>query len=117
MEVIKEGVHFRLTNYLDKTKCQELKFIEKDETGKILDGITTEEVLYTLISRMKTLNNKRYNFYNTEFINYCKNALEALKRRKNDQADKKERRGYYRTDSNRDIREVYSTDSGFKNTE
>ena len=84
MEIINEGVEYKLRNYEDKERFQLLKFITKDAKGKIEDGTTTEEVLHVLISRVLALNRNRPNLNNRKVINNLRDALQALKDRKNE---------------------------------
>ena len=58
MERTQEGHVYKLSNYVDDNKDQEIRFMKKENGILISNGTTNEEVLAMLIDRMKYLNTK-----------------------------------------------------------
>jgi predicted flavoprotein YhiN len=94
MKVITEGHLYKLNNFEDNTKNQEIQFIEKipqtyinEPTGQMItvnDGTTNEEVLEMLINRMEYLQKKFPCKENACCITHLQEALMWLEKRTND---------------------------------
>lgn len=90
MKIIKEGVWFEL-ECTDKSN-QGLVFLHKDEeTGKIIQGTTTEEVILCIINRLETLNKRSKSFENVSAIRNLNAALYDVKQRIKNKSERKQK--------------------------
>ena len=88
MRVIKDGVMYELES-TDKS-VQILMFIHKDkDSGDIVQGTTTEEIIAMLIDRIETLNVKNKSSENDTAIRNLEIALREIKKRNKNKSDKK----------------------------
>jgi hypothetical protein len=90
MKIIKEGVWYEL-ECTDKSN-QGLVFLHKDEdTGKIIQGTTTEEVILCMINRLETLNKRSKSFENVSAIRNLNAALYDVKQRIKNKSERKQK--------------------------
>lgn len=95
MEIIKEGIIYKLNNFSNREDYQVISFVEKipsdgSSIERFQDGTTNEEVLYMLIDRLNYLNTKHYSIQNKIAKDALKTALNALKiRNKNKSTNKR----------------------------
>lgn len=108
MEIIKEGITYKLFNYSDKDKYTTIQFVEKvyprtsisdlnntyiGEGGivEMIDGITSEEIWYMMLDRYKTLDKKSHSGYNQRIIDAIKEIIGATKDRKRKKFENKKK--------------------------
>ena len=88
MRVIKEGVWYEI-DCTDKSN-QKIVFIHKNlDTGEMVPGTTTEEVIACLINRLETLNKKVGSFENVSAIRNLNAALYDVSQRSKNKSQKK----------------------------
>jgi len=80
MEVIKEGVRFRLSNF-DKKSYQEIVFTHKLPNGEYVEGTTNEEVVSMLIERFYGLQKDQFSCENKVVIELLKTVKRVLNKR------------------------------------
>lgn len=94
MEVIRPGFEYTLTNFSDKTKSQNIKFISKTD-GVVDDGTFNEEVFSMMQHRFYHLQKISHSKENSVIIALLGEIKQLLKKRLERKLDLVERKKNY----------------------
>ena len=92
MQVLKEGVIFKLLDYGSEETGQVVAFTEKGPNGRFISGTTNEEVINMMVERMIVLNKRQPANDNLIIIHYLKSVRQLLAQRVSRKIENKEKR-------------------------